>query len=68
MTYFHAPEERNPHEYESLNGKTEGKRQLGISQTGWVYNIKMDLKEAGCDMHRIHLAYDKINGELLRTD
>lgn len=34
VTYLHSPEERNPHEYESLNGKTEGKRQLGISQTG----------------------------------
>jgi hypothetical protein len=59
MTYLHSPEERNPHAYESLNGKTEGIRQLGISQTGWEDNIKMDLKEAGCDMHRIHLAHDK---------
>ena len=32
VTHLHTPEERNPHKYESLNGKTEGKRQLGISQ------------------------------------
>jgi hypothetical protein len=59
VTYLQSPQERNPHSCESLNGKTEGIRQLGISQTGWEDNIKMDLKEAGCDMHRIHLARDK---------
>ena len=59
VTYLHSPEERNSHEYESLNGKTEGIRQLGISQTGLNDIIKMDLKEVGCDSNRIHLAHDK---------
>ena len=59
VTYLHSPEKRSPHEYESLNGKTEGLRQLGIPQTGWEDTIKMYHKEVGCDMHRIHLAHDK---------
>jgi hypothetical protein len=35
--------------YRILVGKPEGKRQLGRSRRRWVNNIKMDLREIGCD-------------------
>lgn len=59
VTHPHSPEKWNPHQYYRLNGRTEGIRQFGISETGREGNIKIDLKEAGCGMHRIHLAHDK---------
>ena len=30
-------------------GKPEGKKPLGRPRRGWEVNIKMDLKEIGCD-------------------
>jgi hypothetical protein len=30
-------------------GKPEGKRPLGIQNRRWVDNIKIDLRETGCD-------------------
>ena len=30
-------------------GKPEGKRPLGRPRRRWVDNIKMDLREVGCD-------------------
>jgi hypothetical protein len=35
--------------YRILVGKPEGKRPLGRSRRRWVDNIKIDLKEIGCD-------------------
>jgi hypothetical protein len=41
-------------------GKPEGKRPLGRLRRRWVDNIKMDLREIGCDgMDWIDLAQDK---------
>jgi hypothetical protein len=40
-------EKRNA--YGILAGKPEEKRPLGRSRCGWVYNIKMDLREIGRD-------------------
>jgi hypothetical protein len=40
-------EKRNA--YRILVGETEGKRPLGRSRRRWVDNIKMDLREIGCD-------------------
>jgi hypothetical protein len=38
-------------------GKPEGKRPLGRPRRGWVVDIKMDLRERGCDgMDWIELA------------
>jgi hypothetical protein len=39
-------------------GKPEGKRPLGGPRSGWVDNIKMDLKEVG-GMDWIDLAQDR---------
>jgi len=33
--------------YKMLVVKLEGKGRLGIRKRRWIYNIKMDLKEAG---------------------
>ena len=38
---------RNP--YRVLVGKFEGKRPLGRPRRRWEDNIKMDLREVGCD-------------------
>jgi hypothetical protein len=35
--------------YRILVGKREGKRPLGRPRRRWVDNIKMDLREIGCD-------------------
>ena len=35
--------------YKVLAGKPEGKRSLGRPRRRWKENIKMDLRELGCD-------------------
>jgi hypothetical protein len=35
--------------YSILVGKPEGKRPLGRPRCRWVDNIKLDLREIGCD-------------------
>jgi hypothetical protein len=51
-------EKRNA--YKILVGKPEGKRPLGRPRRRWVDNIKMDLREIGCDdMDWIDLAQDR---------
>ena len=35
--------------YRALVGKPEGKRPLGRPRRRWEDNIKMDLREVGCD-------------------
>ena len=46
-------------------GKPESKRPLGRSRRRWEDNIKMDLRELGCDpRHWIALAEDP-NGGLM---
>jgi hypothetical protein len=41
-------------------GKPEGKRSLGRPRRRWVGNIKMDLREIGCDgMDWIDLSQDR---------
>jgi hypothetical protein len=40
-------EKRNA--YRILLGKPEGKRQLGRPRRRWVDNIKIDLREIGCN-------------------
>jgi hypothetical protein len=40
-------EKRNA--YRILVGKPEGKRPLGRQRCRWVDNIKIDLREIGCD-------------------
>jgi hypothetical protein len=43
-----------------LVGNPEGKRPLGRPRRRWVDNIKMDLREIGCDgMDWIDLAQDR---------
>ena len=37
------------HAYRVLVGKPEGKRPLGRPKRRWEDNIKMDLREVGCD-------------------
>ena len=42
-------------------GKPEGKRPLGRSRRRWEDNIKMDLREVGCDPGEwISLAEDRV--------
>jgi len=46
--------------YRVLVGKPEGRRPLGRPWRRWVYNIRMDLQEAGCGyMDWIGLAQDR---------
>jgi hypothetical protein len=46
--------------YRLLVGKAEGKRPLGRPRRRWVYNIRMDLGEAGwSDVDWIDLAKDR---------
>jgi hypothetical protein len=46
--------------YRILVAKPEGKRPLGRPRRRWVDNIKMDLREIGCDgMDWIDLAEDR---------
>jgi len=41
-------------------GKPEGRRPLGRLRCRWVYNIRMDLQEVGCEyMDWIGLAQDR---------
>jgi hypothetical protein len=54
--------------YKILVGKPEGKRPLGRPRRRWVANIKMVLRETGCDgMDWIDLAQDGDSGGLLLT-
>ena len=44
----------------NASGKPEGKRPLGRPRRGWEDNIKMDLREVGCDRRDwIALAEDR---------
>jgi hypothetical protein len=46
--------------YGILVGKPEGKRPLGGSRRKWVGNIKMDLRDVGCDgVDWIDMAQDR---------
>jgi hypothetical protein len=46
--------------YGVLVGKPEGKRPLGRPKRRWEDNIKMDLKDVGCEgMDWIELAQDR---------
>jgi hypothetical protein len=46
--------------YRILMGTPEGKRPLGRPRCRWVDNIKMDLREIGCDgMEWIDMAHDR---------
>jgi hypothetical protein len=51
-------EKRNA--YRILVGKPEGKRPLGRPTRRWVDNIKMDLREIGCDgVDWMDMAHDR---------
>ena len=41
--------EQSRNAYRILVGKPEGKRHLGRPRRRWENNIKMELREAGCD-------------------
>ena len=41
--------EQSRNAYRVLVGKLEGKRPLGRPRRRWENNIKMDLREVGCD-------------------
>ena len=41
--------EQSRNVYKVLVGKPEGKRHLGKSRLRWEDNIKIDLREVGCD-------------------
>ena len=41
--------EQSRNTYRVLVGKPEGKRPLGRPRRRWEDNIKMDLREVGCD-------------------
>jgi hypothetical protein len=46
--------------YTILLGEPEGKRPLGRPSRGWEDNIRMDIRETGCeDVYWIHLAQDR---------
>ena len=46
--------------YRVLVGKPEGRRPLGRPRRRWVNNIRMDLREVGCEyMDWIELAQDR---------
>jgi hypothetical protein len=47
MAYSTNGEKKNA--YRILVGKTEGTRPLGRPRFKWVDNIKMDVRETGCD-------------------
>jgi hypothetical protein len=42
-----------------LMRKSEGNRPLRTCRRVWEDNIKMDLREIGCGMDRIHLVQDR---------
>ena len=41
--------EQSRNAYRVLVGKPEGKRPLGRLRRSWEENIKMDMREVGCD-------------------
>ena len=52
--------EQSRNAYRILVGKPEGKRSLGRPRRRWEDNIKMDLREVGCDPGEwIDLAEDR---------
>ena len=52
--------EQSRNAYRVLVGKPEGKRPLGRTRRRWEGNIKMDLREVGCDAEEwIDLAEDR---------
>ena len=52
--------EQSINSYRALVGKPEGKRPLGRPRRRWEDNIKMDLREVGCDPGEcIDLAEDR---------
>ena len=52
--------EQSRNTYRVLVGKPEGKRPLGRPRRRWEDNIKMDLREVGCDPREwIDLAEDR---------
>ena len=52
--------EQSRNAYRVLVGKPERKRPLGRPRRRWEYNIKMDLREVGCDPGEwIDLAEDR---------
>ena len=52
--------EQSRNAYRVLVEKPEGKRPLGNSRRRWEDNIKMDLREVGCDpRERIAIAEDR---------
>ena len=52
--------EQSRNAYRVLVGKLEGKRPLGRPRRRWEDNIKMDLREVGCDPRElIDLAEDR---------
>ena len=54
----HMKESRNA--YRVLMGRPKGKRPLGRPRRRWEDNIKMDLKEVGCDVRNwMDLAQDR---------
>ena len=54
----HMEQSRNS--YRVLEGKPEGRRPLGRQRHRWEDNIKMDLREVGCDPGDwINLAEDR---------
>jgi hypothetical protein len=46
-------------EIQYFGRKTEGKMPLWRPSHTWKDDIKMNLRETGCDMNRIHLAQDR---------
>ena len=52
--------EQSENEYRVLVGRPEGRKPLGRPKRRWEDNIKMDLKELGCDAWNwIDLAQDR---------
>jgi hypothetical protein len=52
--------------YNILVGKPDGRRPLGRPRRRWEDNIKLYLKEVGCDdVDWIHLAQDKVQWRFL---
>ena len=52
--------EQSRNAYRVLVGKPEGKRPLGRPRHRWEDNIKMDLREVGCDLGEwLDLAEDR---------
>ena len=52
--------EQSRNAYRVLVGKHKGKRPLGRPRRRWEDNIKMDLREVGCEArNRVHLAQDR---------